>query len=148
MLGTLRRRVAIGLCPELQVELNAVRSITIQAPAGHRPVCPDVQMVIRVGYIWLNHHDNESFVDAAGMSHWRAQRSTKGNWVEKPQAYHEAMRMQQHFRALQRRPPEKMRPKTRDVFLTFFSQHWPDDLPWPDDIPRPPKTAKKQERAA
>ena len=32
-----------------------------------------------------------------------------------------------------------------DEFLSWFSEHWPDDLDWPSDIPRP---SPKREDAA
>lgn len=51
-----------------------------------------------------------------------------------------AMRMWYNWNALVARPPSRVRGKTYDRFMRFFSAHWPEGAPWPSDIPRPTRT--------
>lgn len=37
--------------------------------------------------------------------------------------------------------------RTADRIVSWFSDHWPEDLAWPSDIPRPKRAAKRRRAA-
>ena len=129
MPGTsLRRRIALWLCPDLAQVETAVPAPVREARVEH---------VIRLGHLFLAGHDASNFIEAVGfVSRRGGSRYDPRRGVGDPLRW-EAGGCCNDWRRIVARPPSRVTDKTYDRLMQFFAAHWPEGAPWPGDIPRP-----------
>lgn len=131
---SLRRRVALWLCPE-------ITALPLVVKAGGDVVSARTEHVIRLGRIFLASHDAPNFWVALGFKRRRSIPAWHPEWTQIDPLHQQSARLWIEWSSLVARPPKRgVTDKTYDRLTQFFSDHWPEGAPWPSDIPRPAKS--------
>lgn len=138
---------------DVQAEIAATKAALAGLRAAVMLISPPqvrvserTEHVIRIGTIWLDYHNTESFGKALGFPPARRfgpKGSLHPDYRPAPDDQRNAVYLGNLWKAFRSRPPVNPKDKTCRYFLDFFSQHWPVELEWPRDIPRPASTTNK-----